>query len=145
MQAPLHCAGKWRWLWPVAMVVTVTVFSSQSVPPTGMHDIIHKDKLAHLLVFGLLATAIYRACPPAWSQRKSIGTAIGFTVLFGLFDELHQGTTPGRSMDIYDWIADAIGAVLATLVYTRWQAYRKLLEWRPWPGRSRLRQTRSQA
>jgi VanZ family protein len=32
---------------------------------------------------------------------------------YGLFDEMHQASTPGRSVDFKDFLADAAGGVLA--------------------------------
>ncbi len=37
-----------------------------------------------------------------------------FIVLgYGLFDELHQAYTPGRSVDVKDLLADVAGGILA--------------------------------
>ena len=47
---------------------------------------------------------------------------------FGVSDEVHQSFTPGRSMEIADWVADTLGATVAVLAYTRWTAYRQRLE-----------------
>lgn len=86
------------------------------------------DKLAHLLIFGLLATAFYRAANPAWTKAARAIFAISVTALFGLVDELHQSATPGRYMEIDDWVADVAGAILAVYVYRGWAGYRHCLE-----------------
>ncbi len=91
----------------------------------------HYDKVIHLLVFGLLATAIYRAFPTHYPVRVRLYWAVGITVLFGLSDELHQGFTPGRTMDPWDWVADTMGALLATTLYAYAPLYRQILDWRP--------------
>ncbi len=35
---------------------------------------------------------------------------------YGLFDELHQASTPGRSVDVRDFLADLIGGIMAGCV-----------------------------
>jgi VanZ family protein len=35
--------------------------------------------------------------------------------LFGALDEWHQQFIPGRSMDLFDWLADFSGATIGTL------------------------------
>jgi len=127
-----------HWLWPLALAAAVTVFSGQTVPAVPMEGIIHKDKLAHLLVFGLLATAIFRGFPQHQPIRLRLYWAVGLTALFGLSDELHQGMTPTRSMDPWDWLADILGALFATALYAYVPFYRQLLEWRPFGRRKAL-------
>lgn len=64
------------------------------------------DKLAHALAFGVLATFAYLASGRFW-------LALGLAAAYGLTDELHQAFVPGRSPDVRDWLADALGALLA--------------------------------
>lgn len=35
---------------------------------------------------------------------------------YAILDELHQGTTPGRSVDVLDLLADVMGGLFAGLV-----------------------------
>jgi VanZ family protein len=68
------------------------------------------DKLAHAAAFGLLAILLLMALRKGW-------IAIITTSLYGLSDEVHQYFVPGRSVDVTDWVADTLGAILAvTLV-----------------------------
>ena len=85
----------------------------------------HTDKLVHFAEFGLLCLMT------CWSLSLArIGTrviykiilAIVITSLYGMSDEFHQSFTPHRSVDVFDWLADTVGAVTAgflwqTLVY----------------------------
>ncbi len=118
---------------PVGLAASISLLSGGSVPPGVVPDIIEIDKVIHILVFGLLATAIYRALPPAMPSARRTCWAVGLTVIFGLSDELHQGMNPARTMDGWDLLADTIGAVLAVCVYRFWGRYRRLLEWRVLP------------
>lgn len=88
------------------------------------------DKLAHFLVYGLLATLIVRT--DVFRERGNLGMlyAVGVASLYGVTDEWHQYYVPGRFADVYDWLADTLGAFLAAALYTKWNLYRKILEWR---------------
>jgi VanZ family protein len=85
------------------------------------------DKIVHFLVFGLLATVTLRALRIE-SPRSRAVVAVLLVSLFGASDELHQYFTPGRSCDVFDWVADTLGASLAVSLYLFWPAWRRLLE-----------------
>jgi hypothetical protein len=74
------------------------------------------DKVAHCLFFGLLAGLLHAG----FGGRRAL-LAVALVMLVGALDELHQGTLPGRSEDIFDWLADAIAAsvVVTGLVWWR--------------------------
>lgn len=132
---PLTPRANWRILWPVALMLTIAVSSSQAVVAPPLPPILGFDKVAHLLVYGLLGTLCVRL---PWMLRRVRWrgwAAVGVASAYGALDELYQGTT-GRSPDIYDWIADVLGALVAVSLYLRWKRYREWLEWRlPLPGR----------
>jgi VanZ family protein len=88
-----------------------------------------KDKLAHFLVFGLVATSILRTPKLCNLRASSLLIAIVLTSAYGGLDEFRQSLTPGRSVELADWLADTSGAILAVLIYAKWAAYRKCLEW----------------
>ncbi len=87
-------------------------------------DIVYIDKVAHLLVYGLLATLVARNLP----AERRVWLAILAVSFFGVTDEWHQSFTPGRSAEVADWAADTVGAVIAAVLYARWAWYRQLLE-----------------
>jgi len=71
------------------------------------------DKVAHVVVFAVLACAIGLA-----SRREGVTMlVVGFAgaMLIGGADELLQMWTPGRQADLDDLLADAVGAALGTL------------------------------
>ena len=47
---------------------------------------------------------------------------------YGILDEFHQLFTDGRSVDFKDWVADTFGAILASVLYLKWDRYRSILE-----------------
>lgn len=67
------------------------------------------DKVAHALSFGVLASLFYFA-----TGRALLPVLLAS--LYGVTDELHQSFVPGRDADLWDWVADTIGAALAVSV-----------------------------
>jgi VanZ family protein len=128
--------------WAGLLALAIFAASSRArlaTPEIGFDLAITPDKLAHFLVFGLLATSIVRI--PRLFRRGRAGALIaaGLASAYGLLDELHQWTTPGRSVELADILADAAGAFLAAFLYLGWRGYRRLLEYPV--GRSRKRKS----
>lgn len=101
--------------------------SAQSHMPGPPH-IAHPDKLAHFLVYGLFATLLLRVFFQPGRKWRGIGLSMLVIALYGVSDEFHQSFTPGRSVEVADWVADTLGALVATVAYSYWPSYRKLLE-----------------
>lgn len=117
-----------RLFWPGLLAAAVFVASSQSrlaAPVTFSH----MDKVVHALTFGLMATLVVRVFFHSRHPIRSAWVAIACVSLFGITDEFHQSYTPGREVDVGDWIADTGGAMLAVVLYTLWPRYRRILEW----------------
>ncbi len=75
------------------------------------------DKLLHVLEYGLLGILSYRAFrygAGAWGAKYALLLAIGFSAFYGLTDEVHQAFVPERDADVYDVLADVLGACLVT-------------------------------
>ena len=88
----------------------------------------HTDKLAHFTEFGLLCLLICWSLSSARIGNKwiyKIILAIGIASLYGISDEFHQSFTPHRSVDIFDWFADTIGAITAGFL---WQIITRKLQ-----------------
>lgn len=115
-------------IWPFALAIAIFLASGTknlAAPNLGFN--FSYDKIAHLLVFGLLATAILRI-PYFFKQGwKGALVAIAVVSLYGALDEYHQSFT-GRSVEFDDWIADTLGATLASILYLKWSWYRRLWE-----------------
>lgn len=92
------------------------------------------DKIAHFFVFGLIATALFRALrPTGWLKSfpaRAVLTVAVVSALGGL-DELRQLHTEGRFAEWGDWIADTLGAIVAVAAYRWLPLYRQILETRP--------------
>ncbi|MDB6095316.1 MAG: VanZ family protein [Verrucomicrobia bacterium] len=110
------------WIWPVALATTIFFASARShVAGPAFQS---SDKIVHFLVYGLLGSLVCRL-GQGW---RSVGWAVLIVSGFGATDEWHQYYTPGRSAEVADWVADTLGAALATSLYVGWPRYRRLLE-----------------
>jgi VanZ family protein len=100
--------------WPV-VIYMATIFVVQSMPqppaPPGLDD-----KTQHFLAYGGLGLVTLRATSGGAVAGLGVGSALtawAITTLYGASDEYHQSFVPGRSPDVFDLIADAIGAASA--------------------------------
>jgi len=76
-------------------------------------DFEFKDKLVHFVEYFVLGLLLFVGIGWTVSRSKIVTMlflfAVGVSV--GALDELLQSYTPTRSMDVFDWIADAAGVV----------------------------------
>lgn len=85
------------------------------VPSVNWLDKIYFDKWVHIGVFGLLVTLF---CWPFYQSGYSNQQRLQFFIkiaiaasIWGIATEFIQKFfVPGRDFDIYDWIADTVGA-----------------------------------
>ncbi|MGB0415425.1 MAG: VanZ family protein [Coraliomargarita sp.] len=127
--------------WPFGIMMSIIAASSASRLATpDLSFTLSPDKLAHFLVFGLLATSILRI--PFFFKLGWHGALTAALIVSGcgILDEFRQSMTPGRVVELNDWVADTLGAIVAVLVYRYWPLYRKILEWSPWPQKNRTRE-----
>lgn len=104
---------------------TIYLLSSQ---PSAQLDLgfSGQDKLFHAGAYALLAMLILGALPlrPDGYRPGQALLAAALAALYGLTDEWHQFHVPGRSMDGWDMVADAAGALIGALVL-RWLTCRR--------------------
>mgnify|MGYP003341335309 CR=1 FL=1 len=110
------------------------IFAASSVPSTKIPSLLLEsyDKLIHGGIFFILGILVYRAIRPLGASSTeplhfNVGrmiVSVGIVILYGATDEVHQAWVPGRSVDILDLTADAVGGLLAALVLyilARWR------------------------
>ena len=112
--------------------VIFVISGSQQLATPDLGFLFSEDKIAHFLIFGLVATSILRTPRFKDLSLRSLLIAALITSAYGAFDEFRQSLTPGRSVEFADWLADTSGAFAAVTVYAKWHWYRHLLEWH-WP------------
>ena len=107
------------------------IFYAQSMahppqPPGGL-----TDKHEHFFFYGVLAVLALRAFTNAQWRRVGAATALGaivFSSLYGVVNEVHQRFVPGRSYEVVDMIANAIGASVAVVLVWAWSIIRRRSE-----------------
>ncbi|MDL2229948.1 VanZ family protein [Treponema sp. OttesenSCG-928-L16] len=88
------------------------ILSSQSTLPKPK-GIFGFDKFQHLLAYAVLALCIGLWFSAArWKKYplRCMLICAAAAALYGAVDEVHQYFVPGRSCDIWDWAADALGS-----------------------------------
>ena len=96
--------------------------SDGPLPEGALPAFSFSDKAAHLLAYAfftftlLPALRIGAALPRGMALRRAMLLA----VLYGAFDEVHQGWVPGREKDIGDFLANTAGAGVAALAARRY-------------------------
>jgi len=89
--------------------------SSQSALPAPML-FEHQDKLHHLgayFIMGVLAWRFFNDY--AQNQKSMFMMSLVFCSLYGISDEIHQSYVPDRDADVFDWLADTLGALIALI------------------------------
>ena len=86
--------------------------------------VLNYDKVVHLGFYVPLGFCVIASFPSKLWFRY--GLMLIIVMLFGCSDEMHQHFVPGRSMDVYDWVADSIGGALGGILYIWWES--KLLK-----------------
>ncbi|GAB4311677.1 MAG: hypothetical protein Kow0059_01870 [Candidatus Sumerlaeia bacterium] len=121
-----HVNQSWlaRWLlWapPAGWAAFLFFLSSRTpaeLPPAGWLPP-GTDKVVHALLYAVLGVLLLRAFAQGSRVRgwRAVAAAAAAAVAYGAFDELHQAFVPGRSADLADLAADALGAALGAWVY----------------------------
>jgi len=77
------------------------------------------DKLYHLIEFAIFSFLLFLAFFK--SDIKILGRrpyllSVSFGVIYAFSDELHQNFVPGRSADLFDFLADCTGVILVQII-----------------------------
>lgn len=100
--------------------------SSRSDLPEPEMKFPGRDKVAHLVVYGVMAAII----TVGLYNHKRVHTALRqwsipilFVLIYGVSDEIHQLFVPNRNFDLLDIVANTAGAVLVQLFFCgyRWR------------------------
>lgn len=112
---PTVTRERWRAWWP-ATVVALGIFVASSIPGRHMPPsrIPHLDKIQHGLGYALLGATCARglALSGVGGPVKVAMGGAALAALYGASDEVHQHFVPGRSPDLLDLGADALGALM---------------------------------
>jgi VanZ family protein len=109
-----------------AILATALIWflSSQSTLPKPK-GILGFDKLQHFAAFAVLSGAVCLWVPlKKWKSRSRLFALIAAAIgsAYGIIDEVHQFFVPGRDCNVWDWIADALGAVAGAAAFAGFMA-----------------------
>ena len=113
------------------MVLMAVIFFASSRTTIAGPEVAGADKVGHFTVYAWLGVLLVRWPVVARLRPLGVWSAVVIASLYGISDELHQSFTPGRAVELADWVVDTIGAFVAVAVYTRWTGLRRWLESAP--------------
>ena len=105
------------WAASAAYMGFIFYLSSQSSIPGTNALFPFYDKIMHIALFSILSLLFRKA----WGcERVKLPHLLAFicTAIYGASDEFHQSFIHGRTMELYDFFADAIGG-LAAIVWKK--------------------------
>lgn len=102
------------------LIYWIILFILTSLPSNKLPEIGLSDKIEHFgayLVLSFLLNMAFRFQKKIklFSERPNLYSFL-FVFIYGIFDEIHQAFIPGRYCDLFDLIADTIGAILGLII-----------------------------
>ncbi|MEW4923562.1 VanZ family protein [Algibacter sp. 2305UL17-15] len=97
-------------------LATVSLMHLKNVPDVGVD---YGDKIFHFLAYAVMCFLWYLVFRFKYNYtfNKAIGYAAILAIVFGIIIEVLQGTlTTKRSLDVYDALANSLGALLTSVV-----------------------------
>ncbi len=102
-----------RWVAVVLTAAILLVLGSEPRSGSGVAPFPHADKVAHAIAYSVLGLLAARAARgSSGGALAPIVVALVTALLVGTIDELHQRVVPGRTCDLWDAAADAVGGLL---------------------------------
>jgi VanZ family protein len=99
------------------MMVLIFIASSISDVPQLPGNV--SDKAAHSGVYFALGVVMFRALAGGSLTGMTFwrgGAATLLSMLYGITDEFHQSFVPGRTSDVFDLVADTVGAAAGVVL-----------------------------
>jgi len=104
------------------------LFVASSIPEPPIPSSVPDVSLHEVAYFGLGVLLIRALAGGRWAglTPRTLVVAWIIAVAYAATDEWHQSFVPTRHAELRDWIADAIGALAATIVVGAWGIIRRL-------------------
>ena len=115
-------------VWGPAWATMVLIFVLSSMSGLGPIPGGVDDGVAHALQYAVLAALLLRGLAGArWRGVKvrAAALAVLLATLYGVTDEAHQWFVPGRTAEVTDLVAVALGAAVAAGVICGWSIVRR--------------------
>lgn len=101
------------------VITSLSAFSGNKIPEIPVWNV---DKLAHIIMYGVLSFLLLLSCNPDYLKQKNSSSHTFFIVLFcifygGFMEILQHYVFVNRSGNLYDFIANIIGSISGVLIY----------------------------
>jgi VanZ family protein len=107
-----------HWL-PALLYMGLIFFASSQSNLSSPYEFPESDKLLHVLLYAPLGFLICYALSRSAPNTNLIFVGAFLASLYGLTDEVHQYFVPGRTASPLDLLADGIGAIIGSFIYTK--------------------------
>lgn len=117
--------ARWRssrllaWGLAAGYLIFIFILSHSRVSRLPIPRFSFADKISHAVVYAGLSLLLWRAfrtCRNKQICKWAAVIALIAASLYGITDEWHQSWSPGgREADLWDWVADTVGAAAAAL------------------------------
>ncbi len=109
-------------LWFPPIGYALLIFALSSIESASLPSLRFAlgDKLIHLGEYGLFGFLFARFFVHLGWKNPYLW-AVLIASMYGAADEIHQFYVPGRTMEVYDWIADTLGGLGGSQAYRLWQ------------------------
>lgn len=102
---------------PAPLIMIISWYLSSQPTIAHMPTFWNADKVVHMICFaGLVGAWTFWFTKTSWNTKywRNIFFCITIVAFYGIIDEIHQSFTPGRDANIFDWLADFIGAIIGS-------------------------------
>lgn len=106
-------------LWGPVALYALAIFVESSISTVPAFPSGFTDKDGHGLLYAGLGVLVLRAASGGqWDgvTWRATAVAVVCAAVYGITDEFHQWFVPGRTADVYDWIADCTGATVGVAI-----------------------------
>jgi len=108
--------SRWARAWGPAALLMALIFAVSAQPRVPLPDVRNSDKVSHFAAYAVLGALLAYG-----GAQTGVGPValVAAGSLYGASDEIHQGFVPGRSPEVWDWVADTLGALAGVLATFR--------------------------
>ncbi|UCD38004.1 MAG: VanZ family protein [Fidelibacterota bacterium] len=112
-------------LW--AILYALVIIGLSSIPGKSFPSVkwLSHDKLIHLCEYTIFGFLVSRAILARVLTTSHLALFTFFLAgTFAALDESYQFLIPGRDPSFQDWVADAVGVVIGSLIFITWKRRR---------------------
>ena len=108
----------------ILIIAFLHAIPGSDLPTYSFLDFLHVDKWVHVFLFAFAFFLITRLFTLQYYQQHQ-RYIIAFLTIYGLILECCQEYFfISRSMDMFDWLADCVGVIMAVLIIRKFPSFR---------------------